>query len=599
MKLRMRTRILLVCLCSTLLALLAQTFLFQRASASLIYEQAENESFHTVENMQNELYTFYKNIESNLIEVYKDKDFLQQLAGRNTVSALREDNYRKAYLLATENFATSDGVVALYIYNAQHEIISTYRRAVTPKHNYPKDIYEDEEMYNTQIVKNYLDSPDTDMLITSYYNRYREKNIIRFVLKIYDSTSLNDRIGYVVCDADTIVLQKIMEKYVTNDEMYIWLQPLGDRQIYAIGSMEEENREYCEKIEECIRENNPGELERLADKSRVLFQIAQKKYNLDAYSVMPQSILEQNQRILTQNLIVIAGLMLVIMTVLAIYVTRALARPLEQLTDTMTRIRSGNTELRVAYQADNEIGQLGKEFNEMLDEIERLIGKEYENQLLLNQAEYKTLQAQINPHFLYNTLDTMSSIAGIQNCEIVSRLCQSLSNIFRYSLDMKHPYSTVAKEINHLKNYIFVMNVRMREEVRYRFEIQEEVLQDSIPRISIQPLVENALNHGLKNKHGEKKVEILAGQEEGKLRIIVRDNGVGMDAAEINRRLLENDKDLVETGNSIGLYNINARMKMLYGEEYGVHVESAPGEGTAVILKIPRVKVDEVETWKK
>ena len=193
----------------------------------------------------------------------------------------------------------------------------------------------------------------------------------------------------------------------------------------------------------------------------------------------------------------------------------------------------------------------------------------------------------------------MSSISSIQNCEIVSSLCQSLSNIFRYSLDMKHPYSTVGKEMNHLKNYIFVMNVRMREEVKYAFHIEETVLQDSIPRISLQPLVENAINHGLKNKHGEKKITITAQEQNGILQVSVRDNGVGMDSAEINRKLEENDKDIVESGNSIGIYNINARMKMLYGERYGLSVESVMGEGSCVFLRIPRRKVEEVETWKR
>ena len=137
----------------------------------------------------------------------------------------------------------------------------------------------------------------------------------------------------------------------------------------------------------------------------------------------------------------------------------------------------------------------------------------------------------------------------------------------------------------------------MREEVRYSFHIEEAVLQDSIPRISLQPLVENALNHGLKNKHGDKTIEVWAEEKDGLLCIMVKDNGVGMDSDEINRRLEENDKDMVESGTSIGIYNINARMKMFYGEEYGVHTESTMGEGTCVTLRIPRMKVEEVEAW--
>lgn len=125
------------------------------------------------------------------------------------------------------------------------------------------------------------------------------------------------------------------------------------------------------------------------------------------------------------------------------------------------------------------------------------------------------------------------------------------------------------------------------------------MLQDSIPRISLQPLVENALNHGLKNKHGEKCVSVTAEEKEGLLLLSVTDNGVGTDSAKLNQKLQENDKDVIESGNSIGIYNINARLKMLYGEDYGLSVESAYGEGTCVRLRIPRMKVEEVDAWKK
>lgn len=598
MKFRMRSKILLVCLCSTLAALVVQTVLFWRASSALLYSQTERAGYRTLENMQNELTIFFKSIESGLVEIYNDRGFLTDLARGMSAGELRQKYYRLAYTIGTENFDSADMVMTVYIYNADHEVISIYRKATTPRHNYPVDIYEDPS-YNGEKVKEYIASSNTAMLISSYYNQYREKNIVRFAVKIYNTNSMNDRIGYIICDVDSNALKKIMEKYIISDKTYMWLQPTGDRQIFAVGDLEKESLEYYENIDDCIRRSTPDEIEHISDRNEVLFQVSQRDYNLDAYSIMPQEILRRSQVLLTRNLILTAITLAIVITVLASYLTKSLAKPLETLTDTMTQIRSGNTELRVSYRSEDEIGQLGEEFNKMLDEIERLIGREYENQLLLNKAEYMALQAQINPHFLYNTLDTMSSIASIQNCEVVSTLCQSLSSIFRYSLDMKHPHSTVAKEINHLKTYIYVMNVRMREEVGYSFHIEEAVLQDSIPRISLQPLVENALNHGLKNKHGDKTVEVWAEEKDGLLCITVKDNGVGMDSDEINRRLEENDKDMVESGNSIGIYNINARMKMFYGEEYGIHTESTVGEGTCVTLRIPRRKVEEVEAWVK
>lgn len=599
MKIKMRMKILILCLGSTLIALVLQTILFQRVSGNLIYNQAKSENYNMMQNMQNEIYTFVKKIESGLIEIYNDKEFLQELKGTERIEEIRENNYRIAYDQAMENFSTTDNIVALYIYNSSHEIISTYRRAVTPKHNYPKDIYEDEEMYNADKVKKYVASDNKYMFLSSYYNVYRETDIARFVLKIYDNVNTNDIIGYVVCDIDSKAFVKIMEKYTAHQEVYMWLQPLGDRPITAMENTETASREYYLEISERIQNNTLDMFMDTSEGNKVLFQVPQNKYNLGAYSIMPQAILEQNQKALTQNLILIGSMMCIILSVVTFFISRTLTKPLEELMKTIAQIRKGDTKKRVPYLEKDEIGQLGKEFNGMLDEIERLIGHEYETKLLLNKAEYKALQAQINPHFLYNTLDTMSSIASVQNCDMVSNLCQSLSTIFRYSLDTKHPYSTVAKEIVHLKNYIYVMNVRMREEVKYHFQIDDEVLQNSIPRISIQPLVENAINHGLRNKKGEKEIYVRVMEKDSILEIEVEDNGVGMDAEETNRRLKENSHELVESGSSIGLININARMKMLYGEEYGLHINSDGKSGTTVILRIPRMGVEEAEAWLK
>ncbi|MFA9464942.1 MAG: histidine kinase [Velocimicrobium sp.] len=594
---KMRLKILLFCLGSTLCALILQTIFFQDVSSSLIYNQAKQESNNLLENMQNEIYIFIKSIESNLIEIYNEKEFAEALKGDESIEDLRKKYIRLAYSFATENFDTSNGVVALYLYNSKHEIISTYRRAVTPKHNYPVDIYDDMGKYNAQKVMDYVASDDTNMLISSYYNEHRETDIARFVLKIYDNANTKKKIGYIVCDIDSKVLKRIMEKYCNNEQMFMWIQPFGDRQILSSGTLEDANVDYYKSDLFQIK-NGTFENTRNTDKEqRVLFYVKQKKYNLGAYSLQPQALLKQNEKTLTQNLILIGIVMSIVIIILSIFITRSLTKPLENLTDTISKIKSGHTNQRVACVKRDEIGELGKNFNEMLDEIEYLISHEYETKLLLNKAEYKALQAQINPHFLYNTLDTMSSIASVQDCFVVSNLCQSLSNIFRYSLDIKHPYSTIAKEIVHLKNYIYVMNIRMGEIIEYEFSISDNVLGDSIPRISIQPIVENALNHGLRNKRGTKRIEINVFEENEKLQIIVKDNGVGMNAEEMNARLNENNKDFVETGSSIGLLNINARMKMLYGQEFGLSILSEPNEGTSVYLIMPRVKTEEVETW--
>lgn len=597
---KMRSKILILCLISTMTALILQALLFGRTSSSLIYNQAKKESFSLLQNMQDDLFTLLKSVENNIIKVYNRQPLLRDLKAEMPVSELRSKYYREAYTIATENFDTPDGVVALYLYDKNDDIISTYRRAVTPKHNYPVDIYEDAALDNGARVLEYVHSDEATMLISSYYNPSRETDIVRFAMKIYNNSNLSQMTGYLVCDVDSKVFHYRMEKFLTDDHMFVWLQPMGDRAAVSAGNLDEKDTDTFQQISSKLSHGISDFKIPAGRESRVFFQVNQNRYNLSVYALMPQSLLVANQRSLTFNLMVIAVVMLVITLIATYFCSKSLTKPLEELTRTTERIKNGEKELRVLVKNEDEIGTLAKRFNEMLDQMEVLISREYETKLLLNRAEYNAMQAQINPHFLYNTLDTMSSIAQIRHCEEVSRLSQSLSNIFRYSLDMKNPFSTVSKEIVHLKNYIYVMNVRMQDNVVYEFDIDDEALKDTVPRICIQPLVENALNHGLRNVRGEKRVVISAVAKEDKLVIRVEDNGIGLDnASELNRIMEENNLDLVEKGNSIGLININARVKMLYGNCYGVRIESEAGAGARVSLTVARLTMEEVEQWKK
>lgn len=591
---RMRTKILAFCLAITLSALTLQTFLYRNTSSTLIYQQAKEENLRILENMQTEVNSYLETVESNLIRLYNESDFIQDLQKNVPVEELKDKYYRLAFQLGNDEFDSATGVVATYLYTDEHEIISTYRRATTPKHNYPTDIYSGTHDANAEAVKEYVESDSKEMLISSYYNTYRETDLARFVMKLYYNGNISRMIGYVVCDVDTKVLRYLMNKYTAGGESYVWLQPSGDRAITATGTLPEEELPYYEAANERVRSGEAEKSQVLEQQGHVFFGMQNTKYNMGCYALMQRSLLEKNQKTLNRSLLLIGIGMCLAAALFCVPLSKGLTRQLERMTRTMERIKGGETELRMDNLNRDEIGELGRTFNEMLDQIEGLIAREYEAQLMTNRAEYNALQAQINPHFLYNTLDTMSSIAQIQDCPQVSALSQSLSNIFRYSLDMRNPFSTVAKEIVHLKNYIYVMNVRMPEEISYQFEIKDEVLQDTLPRISIQPLVENAINHGLKNARGEKHVVIRAYTEGENLKITVEDNGVGISPERMAELLTQQS----EQGTSIGLSNIHSRMKMLYGEAYGVTIESEEGCGTRVQLTIPRRKMEEVELWK-
>ena len=324
-----------------------------------------------------------------------------------------------------------------------------------------------------------------------------------------------------------------------------------------------------------------------------------RSYNLNAYVLTPQRFLSNSIRMLLETILIIASALFFLVFLLSLLISRSLTGPLEKLTATINQIKEGNTSLRVEVdERQDEINTLAQSFNEMLDETQMLTQQKYETQMLLERAEYQTLQAQINPHFLYNTLDTMSSIANIQNCTQVSNLSRSLANIFRYSLNMTDSLATVAEEMGHVRNYIYVMDVRNRSSIQYEFQLERETYQYTLPRISIEPLVENALSHGLKNsRKEEKRVTILTTMEEKVLRVSVHDNGVGEDADKINEKLKMEEHTLGERGKSIGLSNINNRLKRLYGENYGIVFESELGVGTTVTIRVPAMKKEEAHLW--
>ena len=582
---KLRTKIFIMVLGCVLAALIIQTCLFQNLSSKLIYEQAKEESEQSMQSMQNEIYGLIKGIENNLIEIYMDDELLQSLRKKETIKELQSKFYRKAYDIATDEFETGDDVVSFYLYTMDHQVISTYRRAVTPKHNYASDIYSDPEYTNAEIVKKYVELDKPVMRVSSYYNEYRNKNILRFVMKLYNESNLQDKIGYVVCDVDTKNLEKIMDKYRIDRTAFMWLQPTGDRPIDTLGDLDAEQTKEYNALEKSIACGKKAENE--TNSKQEFFRIDQQHYNLTAYSMMPQKVLRQNQRNLTINLLAIALLMICVSMIITGFISSGLTRPLELLMNTIQKIGNGNVQLRAKIVKEDEIGELAQQFNEMLDQMEELKQKEYQTKQLLNRAEYKALQAQVNPHFLYNTLDTMASIAEIRNCPEVSHMSQSLALIFRYSLNMKDPFSTVENEIAHLKNYIYVMDMRMHDNIQYTFDVDEMTLKSKLPRLSLQPIVENAINHGLRNKRGKKKIGIQIKREQMDLVICIEDNGIGLDTSAINESLRKNELDFVEKGNSIGLHNINARLKMLYGNQYGMHLESMLGEGTKVFMILP------------
>lgn len=587
----MRKALLVLCISSVVFALLLQTFLFHQSLRRQIRVESISDHELSLNKMQTDLSDFIHTIRGEMLTIYSEQDLISAMRDAAEKDASLKDYYWRSWYFARRRFTKEDQVLAMYIYDTKDNLISNYRyNSVT----YPRNIYKVDYDDNADRVYDYVHGDRTDLMISGYHNPVAKKDIIRFVLKLHNYDADRSSLGYLVCDINSTAFTSIMAKYVDVEQVCLWLQPLNDQVVAMTGQASETQRRIQKQLAKVIEDYyKSNDLEQEYE-GNYLIQVPQENYNLEAFVLVSQSLLTAAQKALIRTLLIIMTAMIFAIMVLVLFVSQWMTKPVEEMSSTITRIKNGETTLRVQPVGwSQELTTLGTEFNEMLDRMEVMAQEELQHKMLVERTEYKMLQAQINPHFLYNTLDTMSGIANAQKCPLVSGMCRSLSAIFRYSLNMTDELSTMQNEMAHVRNYLYVMDVRNGSAIAYDYQIDSDTLQDQMPRICIQPVVENALSHGLRNvRRKDKKLLIRSEHIDENLVITVSDNGAGMDAESMNRLLKQNDMKRVESGVSIGILNVNARLKNLFGDEYGLHIESIMGEGTTVTITVPAIATE-------
>jgi len=274
--------------------------------------------------------------------------------------------------------------------------------------------------------------------------------------------------------------------------------------------------------------------------------------------------------------------------VLIILITRAMYQPLKNLTETMELVSGGELFRRGEVTAKDEIGTLSKNFNDMLAHIESLIGRLVQEEMLKKNAELEALQYQITPHFMYNTLNSIKYAALLRGEEEIGGLIEDFTELLQASINKKGRFVTVADEVHFAQNYMNLQRMRYEEEIVVDYQVQEEAFARFVPRMVLQPLVENAILHGLDLKAGKNRIVIGGKVEEGRLCLWVEDNGRGMSEAQIEQLLQENHKK--EKGLSgIGVSNVKERMQLYYGEAGKVTCVSSEA-GTKVCMCLPAYK---------
>lgn len=292
--------------------------------------------------------------------------------------------------------------------------------------------------------------------------------------------------------------------------------------------------------------------------------------------------LTQDIRILVFWILIIGFLCAILAIIIAVILARRITRPIICLADTMDEVSGGDLTVRCENDTQDETRLIAEGFNHMLDTIEELVENVGEEQREKQKYELALIQSQIKPHFLYNTLDTIYVLAHLNRNEDAKQTAKALADFYRVALSSGKEIITIGEEIKCLEDYLKIQKIRYGEDFDYKFEIPEEMLQVNILKMTLQPLAENAIYHGLREKQDGGMLTIRGVVHSDFVEIAVEDNGVGMEE-DILANILQEDS----TAKSFGLRNVDRRIRLYYGDKYGLCIKSSKGMGTTVYIHIP------------
>ena len=293
--------------------------------------------------------------------------------------------------------------------------------------------------------------------------------------------------------------------------------------------------------------------------------------------------------VLCVSVVAAIGAVVIIITLL---ILKSITNPLEKLCRITEQISKGDFNVRAKINTMDEIGVLSDSVDDMTEKLEIMVKQIKDDERKMRHAELRLLQEQINPHFLYNTLDTIIWLIEGNATDKAVEMVVSLSEFFRLVLSKGKEYITIREEELHIRSYLEIQQVRYRDILDYEIAIDPEIYGCRILKLTLQPLVENSLYHGIKYKRAKGKVIIEGGKDGDLLHFSVRDNGVGMEKEELERLREEISRPCKETKKGFGLANVNERIRMNFGMQYGMEIHSVKGEGTCVNITIPAQRLE-------
>lgn len=429
-----------------------------------------------------------------------------------------------------------------------------------------------------------IESPNTSVITGPMRHEFLKDNTEQTISLSRRISSYIDGsfLGVILIDLNLNKIAEIFESFYANGEGTLCI--LNDQgQIVYPMNYDKITPQLLEKLNNSEKDNFIARIDQEE------FQVVTATFEKADWKVLSLTSTGQLKESMYDTLGIVIAAIVLVMVILGVALSRILTgvvNPILRLKGHIDLADEGHLSERAKVLNHNETGALSKSFNKMLDRIENLMGEVVNEQEEKRKYELQALQAQINPHFLYNTLDSIIWMAEAKNPDVVP-MTEALAKLFRISLNKGNEFIRIEDEMEHVRNYLVIQSMRYTDKFTYHIEINDEVRYCKTIKLIVQPIVENSIYHGIKKKRGKGRIDILACRKDEKLCIRVRDDGNGMNEETCQAILTKDSKFENSSGSGIGVKNVNERIQLYFGKEYGLRYTSVLGEGTTAELILP------------
>lgn len=541
-------------------------------SSNVSMRNVEDQSYKTVHNATVSLDRVIWEYRSALSYFCTDDDMINQVSSSTITQANRTSIYQKMYIL----LAGKSTKVAMHLIKAD----GSFQLSTS---DIP-DVYNIRNHSDWGVFRKLNASPGT----VTYSNHYISKSGKSYCMAVANSIMKDGKvIAYAIIDIPSDVFQTALDtvnvslpvRYAVVDENNYFLYD----EIFSSQNVSFLNTDLRNQMLQA-GENRHIYLEK--PKQILSWDVTAGDYPIRVISSVPVELVVINSNYIMETAIAVALGSIILCVLISPMLVRRLTKPLNTIVHTMNKVQNGDTDARVDVHNDDEFGYIGRSLNAMLDRLNELFTTNLEKQNRLRLAELKSLYSQINPHFLYNTLDSIKWLAKLNGVDDIVLIVSQLGKLLKYSIRNQKESVQISEEIGLVGSYLSIQKIRYDDKFDVSIQVHDDIMDCYVPKFIIQPIVENAIIHGIEDKIGKAHLAIRGWHEENRIIFEVEDNGVGISEEKLNQIMQSAHAKSLDS-DSIGIANVDKRIKLYYGEDYGLDIQSQENVGTITRITMP------------